>query len=127
MNPGDFISVYNSWYNRKILGAYSYKIVAWEEKVDSREDFSQYDLVPTPSPTLISTATPTVTPTPTVTATPTVTPTPTVTATPTVTPTPTVTAVPTVTPTITSTVTPTVMPSNADGSTSCHVKHTENS
>lgn len=100
MNPGDFISVYNSWYNRKILGAYSYKIVAWEEKVDSREDFSQYDLVPTPSPTLISTATPTVTPTPTVTATSTVTPTPTV------------TAVPTVTPTITSTVTPTVMPSN---------------
>ena len=64
---------------------------------------SEFDVTPTPTPSI----TPTETPTPTVTETPTETPTPTVTETPTETPTPTITPTVTETPTETPTNTPT--------------------
>jgi len=75
---------------------------------------SEFDVTPTPTPSITPTETPTPTitptetPTPTVTETPTETPTPTVTETPTETPTPTITPTPTVTETPTETPTPTV-------------------
>jgi hypothetical protein len=72
---------------------------------------SDFDVTPTPTPSITPTETPTPTVTPTITETPTLTPTetptPTVTDTPTQTPTPTVTDTPTQTPTPTATETPT--------------------